>query len=105
MDRVLVHNIGMLATPRGFNARRGEEQGRIEILRNAWILCEEGRIVSLGSGEPPVTEARRIDAEGLLVTPKDIDRQVALCGKLLGYALNLALQRDMTAAEMEACLA
>ena len=70
-------------------------------------------------GVPTVVEARTLCAgltggrasacslprEGLLVTPKDIDRQVALCGKLLGYALNLALQRDMTAAEMEACLA
>ena len=78
MDRVLVHNIGMLATPRGFSARRGEEQGRIEILRNAWILCEEGRIVSLGSCEPPVTEARRIDAEGLLVTPGLVDAHTHL---------------------------
>lgn len=70
-------------------------------------------------GVPTVVEARTLCAdlvpegkapacplprEGLLVTPKDIDRQVALCGKILGYALNLALQRDMTAAEMEAYL-
>ncbi len=78
MDRVLVHNIGMLATPLGSSARKGEEQGRIEILRKAWILCEEGRIVSLGTGEPPVTEARHIDAEGLLVTPGLVDAHTHL---------------------------
>ncbi|MBR5390749.1 MAG: GPR endopeptidase [Clostridia bacterium] len=69
-------------------------------------------------GVPTVVEARTLCAdlvegnspacplprEGLLVTPKDIDRQIALCGKILGYALNLALQRDMTAAEMESYL-
>ena len=67
-------------------------------------------------GVPTVVEARtlamelvpdgQLDAKstpdaGMLVSPKDIDLQVAKCAKVLGYALNLALQGHMTAAEME----
>lgn len=72
-------------------------------------------------GVPTVVEARTLARDllpegaalseealphpGLLVTPKDIDRQIAQCGKLLGYALNLAMQRELTQEEMEALLA
>jgi spore protease len=67
-------------------------------------------------GVPTVVEARTLaldlmpegqlseektPAAGMLVAPKDIDLQVAKCAKALGYALNLALQGHMTAAEME----
>ena len=67
-------------------------------------------------GVPTVVEARTLAMElvpngqldekstpdaGMLVSPKDIDLQVAKCAKVLGYALNLALQGHMTAAEME----
>lgn len=78
MERVLIHNVGMLATPLGSRARCGAEQGRVEVLRNAWILCEEGRIAAVGSGEPPVAEAKRIDAEGFLVTPGLVDAHTHL---------------------------
>ena len=67
-------------------------------------------------GVPTVVEARTLALDlvpnghldeksapdaGMLVSPKDIDLQVAKCAKVLGYALNLALQGHMTAAEME----
>lgn len=67
-------------------------------------------------GVPTVVEARtlaldlmpngrlasdKVPDAGMLVAPKDIDLQVAKCAKVLGYALNLALQGHMTAAEME----
>lgn len=67
-------------------------------------------------GVPTVVEARTLALElvpdgqldekstpdaGMLVAPKDIDLQVTKCAKVLGYALNLALQGHMTAAEME----
>lgn len=67
-------------------------------------------------GVPTVVEARTLaldlvpggqldedkgpDAD-MLVSPKDIDLQVAKCAKVLGYALNLALQGHMTSVEME----
>lgn len=67
-------------------------------------------------GVPTVVEARtlaldlmpegRLDEKnapdaGMLVSPKDIDLQVAKCARVLGYAVNLALQGDMEAVEME----
>ena len=67
-------------------------------------------------GVPTVVEARTLALDlvphgqldekstpdaGMLVSPKDIDLQVDKCAKTLGYALNLALQGQMTAAEIE----
>ena len=67
-------------------------------------------------GVPTVVEARtlaldlvpqgRLDEKtapdaGMLVSPKDIDLQVAKCARVLGYAVNLALQGDMDVVEME----
>lgn len=67
-------------------------------------------------GVPTVVEARtlaldlmpdgrlaedKVPDAGMLVAPQDIDLQMAKCAKTLGYALNLALQGHMTAAEME----
>ena len=63
MNRILVTNIGLLATPEGRHARGGAAQGRILFLKDAWILCENGRIAAVGTGEPPLEEARRIDAD------------------------------------------
>lgn len=78
MDRTLVYNIGLLATPEGRRARGGEAQGSIRFLKNAWILCENGRIAALGTGEPPVEEAKRIDACGCLATPGLVDAHTHL---------------------------
>ncbi len=38
---------------------------------------------------------------GMLVTPKDIDLQVGRCARVLGWAVNLALQPDLSLSEME----
>ena len=79
MERHLIVNIGMLATPLGKAARRGSEQGEIRILRDAWILLEGDRIADLGSGETPLLPgARRIDAGGRLVTPGLVDAHTHL---------------------------
>ena len=67
-------------------------------------------------GVPTVVEARtlaldlmpqgRLDEKtapdaGMLVSPRDIDLQVAKCARVLGYSVNLALQGDLDAVEME----
>ena len=78
MNRILVTNIGLLATPEGRRARGGEAQGRIRFLKDAWVLCENGRIAAVGTGEPPIEEARRIDAAGCLVTPGLVDAHTHL---------------------------
>ena len=40
-------------------------------------------------------------SERLLVTPKDIDVNIADIGRILGYAINSALQKGMSIAEMD----
>ena len=67
MKKLLVKNIGLLATPEGKSAHRGEEQGKIKFLKDAWVLIEDGVIVSVGTGAVPAAEgAEIIDAEGHL---------------------------------------
>ena len=80
MSILLVKNIGMLATPEGRSARKGRDQGRIKVLRNAWILCEDGMIRGLGEGLPPEVTAGCgiIDAGGKLVTPGLVDAHTPL---------------------------
>ena len=78
MVQYLITNIGMLATPLGTSARRGAEQGRIRILRDAWILVEDGKISGIGTGDPPILPGRRVDAGGKLVTPGLVDAHTHL---------------------------
>lgn len=79
MDRLLVKNIGVLATPEGRGAKGGKAQGEIRTLRNAWVRIEGGLITGLGSGEPEGTEnARILDAGGRLATPGLVDAHTHL---------------------------
>ncbi len=82
MRKLLLHNIGLLATPQGFAARAGASQGEILKLENAWLMTDEhGRITEIGRGACPETEPgayRVIDADGRLVTPGLIDAHTHL---------------------------
>ena len=78
MSSLLIRNIGMLATPEGFEARRGADQGKIRILENAWIYTENGEIISYGTGNPPITFGEKLDAGGRLVTPGLVDAHTHL---------------------------
>ena len=78
MEKLLIKNIGMLATPLGNSARGGEKQGQIEVLRNAWLLTEGETIAALGVGEAPQAEAKCLDAGGRLVTPGLVDAHTHL---------------------------
>ena len=69
MSSLLIHNLGVLATPEGAEARRGEAQGKLRVLEKAWIYTENGEIISYGTGNPPVTFGEKLDAGGRLVTP------------------------------------
>lgn len=67
--KTLIRNIGLLATPEGFCARRGPAQGQLRLLKNAWVLAQDGIITALGQGAPPCGAEQIIDAEGRLATP------------------------------------
>lgn len=67
--KTLIRNIGLLATPEGFCVRRGPAQGQLRLLKNAWVLAEDGIITAVGQGEPPCGAEQVIDAEGRLATP------------------------------------
>ncbi len=77
MERLLIRNIGLLATPEGKCARRGGEQGNIRFLKNAWVLCEAEKIAAVGVGEAPEAD-RVLDAQGKLVTPGLVDAHTHL---------------------------
>ena len=60
-------------------------------------------VVSVGI--PTVIDAGFLGEEalgGMFVTPRDIDSLVRAGGRLIGYALNLALHRDLTIADVDA---
>ena len=67
MKKLLVKNIGLLATPEGKSAHRGEEQGKIKFLKDAWVLIEDGIIASVGTGAVPACEGALASVIGGLV--------------------------------------
>ena len=78
MQQLLVKHIGMLATPEGRTARQGKAQGEIRILKDAWVLIQDGIIAEIGTGERDVPGAEVIDAGGALVTPGLVDAHTHL---------------------------
>ena len=77
MSKVIVTNIGMLATPQGSSPKKGPEQGNIQILSDAWVLMEDGIIAQVGTGPAPAAD-EVIDAGGRLVTPGLVDAHTHL---------------------------
>ena len=81
MEKLLITNIGTLATPQGSEAKRGKAQGEIQILKDAWILVRDGVIAQVGTGAPgeDVRQgAEVLDAGGNLVTPGLVDAHTHL---------------------------
>ena len=77
MSRLAVANIGTLATPQGSGPRGGPEQGIVQILKDAWVLMEDGLITQVGTGPVPPAD-QTVDARGKLVTPGLVDAHTHL---------------------------
>ncbi len=75
--KTIVTNIGMLATPQGSGPRKGPDQGSIQVLKDAWVLMEDGVIAQVGTGPAPAAD-EVIDAGGNLVTPGLVDAHTHL---------------------------
>ena len=81
--RLLVSNIGQLATPGGGNAPlRGSELGEVQLLEDGYVLCVDGRIEDvgrmrdLGRLEGEVAE---LDARGMAAIPGLVDCHTHAC--------------------------
>ena len=76
---LLVHNISEVATPRGSTALSGADQGRVDRLRDAEVLCRDGEIAFVGSAGDRRRElgelegVERLDARGGTVVPGFVD--------------------------------
>lgn len=65
--------------PQGKGPKKGEDQGKIQLLKGAWVLCEDGLISQVGTGPAPTVEgAQVLDAQGKLVTPGLVDAHTHL---------------------------
>lgn len=76
--KTLIYNIGTLVTPEGKSAKKGAEQGKVRVCENAWILTENGVILSVGQGALPGDTVLLINAEGRLATPGLVDAHTHL---------------------------
>jgi imidazolonepropionase len=76
---LLIHGLGELATPLGSTPRRGVEQRQVLRLRDAEVLCRDGRIAFAGTAEErrrrfgELPEAERLDGRGGTLVPGFVD--------------------------------
>ena len=78
--KLLIKNIGLLATPTGSYAKRGAEMSEISKMRDVSVVAENGEIVGIypKGTEPSSDYDRVIDAENRLVTPGFVDSHTHL---------------------------
>jgi imidazolonepropionase len=81
--RLLVRDIAELATPAGTHAPlRGSALRQVDLLRDAFVLCEEGRIASVGRMRnlgALTDDVEELDARGLCALPGLVDCHTHAC--------------------------
>jgi imidazolonepropionase len=82
-SRLLVRDLRQLATPAGNDAPlRGGALGRVEVLENAFVLCEGGRITATGRMSDlgrVEGEVEDLDGSGLCALPGLVDCHTHAC--------------------------
>ncbi len=82
-SRLLVRDLRQLATPAGNGAPlRGDALGRVEVLENAFVLCEGGRITATGRMSDLGRlegEVEDLDGSGLCALPGLVDCHTHAC--------------------------
>ncbi|MBR1932331.1 MAG: imidazolonepropionase [Prevotella sp.] len=79
--KTLIKNIGLLLADRhGKPFLRGKEMASLDVLSNAWLLVEDGRIADFGTerGESLTAQSEVIDARGGVVLPSFCDSHTHL---------------------------
>jgi imidazolonepropionase len=83
VTRLLVRDLRQLATPAGDHAPlRGSELGDVDVLEDAYVLCRDGAIESVGRMRdlPPLDgEIEELDARGLCAVPGLVDCHTHAC--------------------------
>jgi imidazolonepropionase len=81
--RLLVRNLAQLVTPaRTDGPLRGRELGEVDVLVNAYVLCEEGRITAVGTMSDLDSldgEVEELDGRGLCALPGLVDCHTHAC--------------------------
>ena len=78
MSSLLIKNIGLLATSPDSSLKKGIHQKDVSMIKNACILCEDGKIKEYGSDGVLPEADEVIDAKGRLVTPGLVDAHTHL---------------------------
>ena len=73
MNDLFIDNIGCLATPHGYAARKGGAQDEISVLKDCNILIRDGKIAEIGADVRHPGGVPRLNAGGKLVTPGLVD--------------------------------
>jgi len=83
VSRLLVRNLAQLATPAGTDAPlRGRALGEVEVVSDAYLLCEDGRVTAVGRMrdlEPPEGDVEEIDGRGRCAIPGLVDCHTHAC--------------------------
>jgi imidazolonepropionase len=82
-SRLLVRDLEQLVTPAGNRAPlRGDALGRVEVLENAFVLCEGGRVTATGRMRelaPLEGEVEEFDGSGRCAVPGLVDCHTHAC--------------------------
>jgi imidazolonepropionase len=79
---LLVRDIAQLVSaPAGDGPLRGAELDRVDVVENAFVFCEQGRIAAVGrmSELPRLGDADEVDARGLCAVPGLVDCHTHAC--------------------------
>ena len=93
MEKILLQNIGQLATFKGNHAHHGKEMQQVYLLNNCSILIEDGKIAKIfdkPSLDCTCEGVRKIDCQGKLVTAGFVD-----CHTHLVFAGNRSKEFEM----------
>jgi len=82
MEPIVIHSISELVTVRGNNTlRQGEEMNQVEIIKDGYILIDNGKFEEIGQGKGYIKyrdNVKMINAKGCTITPGLIDSHTHL---------------------------